>query len=231
VRRDVPDDGVGRRHRGAERDVIRGALREIDARIRSAHIEAMLAQAAKALENGGRDARIRAVAAALAGDTVRAETAFTLAAAVAFADDKIVQDEQKVLNLLAATRGIEHRRAAELFDSLEKVDDVLGADPKVDAADLLLVTTMRLNAPEDFERLVAMSPRADVQLLMRLYASFVRSGDQMRERPGTTPRSLSAARVAALRDFATGLASARLRLGHPAILGNRRRPPLRCCTK
>ena len=190
---------------GAERDVIRGALREMDPRIRSAHIEAMLSAAARRLDARGRDEHIRDLGAQLAGDPVRAEAAFMLAAAVAFADDKIVQDEKDVLNQLAAAFGIERTRASSLFDSLEQVDGMFGSDVSIDAGALVLHTAMRLNAPEDFERLAAMTDRADVKLLLRLYASFVRSGEEMRERAGTTPRSLSAASVGALKAFADAL--------------------------
>ena len=190
---------------GAERDVIRGALREMDARIRSVHVEAMLSAAARRLDARGRDGRIADLASQLADDPVRAEAAFMLAAAVAFADDKIVQDEKDVLNQLALAFRIDRGRASALFDSLERVDGMLGQDASIDAGDLLLHTAMRVSAPEDFERLAAMSQRADVKLLLRLYACFVRSGEEMRERAGTTPRSLSAARVAALKEFADAL--------------------------
>jgi len=190
---------------GAERDVIRGALREMDPRIRSTHVEAMLSAAARRLDERGRDGRIEDLAAQLANDPVRAEAAFMLAAAVAFADDKIVKSEKDVLNQLAAAFGIEHTRASALFDSLEQVDGLFGKDATIDAGALVLHTAMRVNAPEDFERLAAMTQRADVKLLLRLYASFARSGEEMRERAGTTPASLSAARVGALKALADKL--------------------------
>jgi eukaryotic-like serine/threonine-protein kinase len=190
---------------GAERDVIRGALREIDPRIRSVHVESMLSAAARRLEESGRDRRIRELASELLQDPVRAEAAFVLAAAVAFADDKIVQGEKEVLNQLSGALGIARERADQLFDSLEKIDELLANDAATDPGDLLLHTAMRVNAPEDFERLAAMSGRGEVKFLFRLYASFVRSGEEMRERANTTPRSLSAARIAALKGFADAL--------------------------
>jgi hypothetical protein len=165
----------------------------------------MLAAASRRLAEHGRHARIRELGSSLAGDAVRAEAAFVLAAAVAFADDKIVQSEKDVLDQLSAALGIAPERANELFNSLEQVDEMLAKDMTADPGVLLLHTAMRVNAPEDFERLAAMSPREDVKLLLRLYASFVRSGEDMRERAGTTPRSLSSARVAALKGFADAL--------------------------
>ncbi len=104
-----------------ERDVLRGAIRNLsqDA-VRTAHIEAMLVQSAKAVEEQGRDARLREVIASLQDDPARAEVAFVLAAAIAFADNAIADEENETLNLLAEGLGIDDSRANELLDSVEK---------------------------------------------------------------------------------------------------------------
>src|SRR5262249_32082485 len=65
-----------------ERDVIRGALRELDDRIRSRHVEAMVRDAHEALARDGWDARLASISERIGNDKVRAEAAILLAAAV-----------------------------------------------------------------------------------------------------------------------------------------------------
>ena len=188
---------------GAERDVIRGAMRELDARVRSVHVEAMLSDAAAALEAEGRDARLQHLGATLGEDPTRAEAAFQLAAAVAAADDVLAPEEKTLLRDLGGVLGIPAARARQLFDALEKVDDLVMHDAGIDATDVLLHAAMRVGAPEDFERLAATSRREDVALMLRLYASFMRSGEDLRDKgeQAGEPRSISAARVAALEEL------------------------------
>jgi hypothetical protein len=188
----------------AERDVVRGALRDLDERILSVHVEAMLADAAHRIASEGRDARMRAIAAELAGEPTRAEAAFLLAAAVAYADDRIVQGEKALLNDLATQFAIAPARANELFDSLESVDELLGRAPAADAMDTMLHAASRVVAPEDFERLAAMTNRTGVRIALRLYATFARSAEHMRDRGGT-PTSLSHARAAAMMALAESI--------------------------
>jgi tellurite resistance protein len=103
-----------------EREVLRGALRNLsEDTVRSEHIEAMLDQAAKQVTEQGRDARMREVVAALSGDSARAEVAFVLAAAIAFADNAIADEENEALNVLAQGLGIDDARANELLDNVE----------------------------------------------------------------------------------------------------------------
>ncbi len=191
---------------GAERDVIRGALRELDERVRSVHVEAMLAHAAAALASEGRARRVQMIAQEIGDDRARAEAAFLLAAAVAFADDTFVQQEKEVLNELSAALGIEAARANQLFDSLERIDDVLGRDMPADAIDVLLNAASRVAAPEDFERLAAQTNRDGVRLVLRIYATFVRSGEEMKDR-GAAPSALSTARVEALMNLVGAMPS------------------------
>jgi tellurite resistance protein len=103
-----------------EREVLKGALRNLSGdTIRSVYVEAMLDQAAKRVAEQGRDARLNDVVAQLRDDPTRAEVAFVLAAAVAFADNAIADEENETLNAFAEGLGIEDNRANELLDSVE----------------------------------------------------------------------------------------------------------------
>jgi tellurite resistance protein len=79
----------------------------------------MLDESAKKAAEEGRDARLRDVIATLHEDGARAEVAFVLAAAIAFADNAIADEENETLNSLAEGLGINESRANELLDSVE----------------------------------------------------------------------------------------------------------------
>ncbi len=194
---------------GAERDVIRGALRELDDRIRSRHVESLLSTAADALARDGWEARLTAVGAAIGDDPTRAEAAILLSAAVAYADGEIAPEENQVMGALMDALSVSPARTQELVASLERVDEVLQRDERVDAADIVIDAAMRLRTPEDFERLAATTDRPDVTLVLRLYAAFVRGGDDLLDRTAVPPRSVPTARVAALRAFCDGLPAER----------------------
>jgi tellurite resistance protein len=104
-----------------EREVLKGALRNLagDA-IRSTHIESMLEGATKRVADHGREVRLKEVVATLHEDKARAEVAFVLAAAIAFADNAIADEENETLNELAEGLGIDEARANELLDDVEK---------------------------------------------------------------------------------------------------------------
>jgi uncharacterized tellurite resistance protein B-like protein len=103
-----------------ERDVLKGALRNLSGdTVRSVHIEAMLDAAARGAAEEGREARLRNVIDHLHEDGARAEVAFVLAAAIAFADSAIADEENETLNLLAEGLGIDEKRADELLDNVE----------------------------------------------------------------------------------------------------------------
>jgi tellurite resistance protein len=103
-----------------EREVLKGALRNLSGdTVRTVHIEAMLDQSAKHVAEQGRDARLKEVVTRLHEDPARAEVAFVLAAAIAFADNAIADEENDVLNSLAEGLGIDEKRADELLDSVE----------------------------------------------------------------------------------------------------------------
>jgi tellurite resistance protein len=103
-----------------ERDVLKGALREItDDVVRGAHIEAMLDRSAAMLGREGRDARLAAVVSALRDDPVTAEVALVLAAAVALADGVVQTSERALLDAFAAGLGITPDRADALLGELD----------------------------------------------------------------------------------------------------------------
>jgi uncharacterized tellurite resistance protein B-like protein len=104
-----------------EREVLRGALRNLsDDQLRGAQIEALLDSAAKNVAEHGREGRMRDVILTLHDDRARAEVAFVLAAAIAFADNAIADEENETLNLLAEGLGIDEATATRLLDDVEE---------------------------------------------------------------------------------------------------------------
>lgn len=105
---------------GDEREVLKGALRNLSGdTIRSAHIEVMLDDAGKNVADHGRKARLEEIVVQLREDRARAEVAFVLAAAIAFADNAIADEENETLNELAEGLGIDEARANQLLDDVE----------------------------------------------------------------------------------------------------------------
>jgi uncharacterized tellurite resistance protein B-like protein len=103
-----------------ERDVLKGALRNLsEDQVHTAHIDAMLDASARAVAEDGRDSRLQAVIDHLRDDSARAEVAFVLAAAIAFADSAIADEENETLDRFAEGLGIDEARANELLDSVE----------------------------------------------------------------------------------------------------------------
>lgn len=104
-----------------EREVLKGALRNLSGdSIRGAQIEALLDNAGKNVADEGRETRMKAVVDALRDDRARAEVAFVLAAAIAFADNAIADEENETLNSFAEGLGIDEGRANALLDDVEK---------------------------------------------------------------------------------------------------------------
>ena len=103
-----------------EREVLKGALRNLSGdSIRTAHMESMLDKAGKSVADHGRDKRLSEVITALHEDRARAEVAFVLAAAIAFADNAIADEENETLNAMAEGLGIDEARANQLLDEVE----------------------------------------------------------------------------------------------------------------
>ncbi|MGC4090571.1 MAG: TerB family tellurite resistance protein [Polyangiaceae bacterium] len=103
-----------------ERDALRGALRGLcDGLLRSGTINVMLENFERRLQEHGRDERLREIAEELSEHASEAESAFTLAAAAALADDEVADEEQAFINQLAEWLGISAARAGEILDQLE----------------------------------------------------------------------------------------------------------------
>ena len=104
-----------------EREVLRGAVRGLsNDEIRSGTINVMLEKFDAELKEAGREARLEELADALKDDAPSAEGAFVLAAAVAYADDEITDDENALINELDERLGIADERANELLDALDE---------------------------------------------------------------------------------------------------------------
>ncbi len=103
-----------------EKEVLRGAMRELTAGVvRSAQIEQLAVGAAERIQKEGMEARLKAAAEALKGETLAAEAAFVLAAVMAFADEEVADEENEVLNDFADLLGLEDERANALLDELQ----------------------------------------------------------------------------------------------------------------
>lgn len=103
----------------AEFEVLRGAVRGLtDNAMRTAHIDKMMADCKKRLEQG-KAARLEAIAPILKEDPALTEAAFSLAAAIAFADSEIQDEENELINELAEALDIDGDRAEELLSQLE----------------------------------------------------------------------------------------------------------------
>ena len=104
-----------------ERQVLKGALRNLsDDQLRTVQIEGLMEAAAKNVAEQGREERLKQVILALQEDRARSEVTFVLAAAIAFADNAIADQENETLNELAEGLGIDEATATRLLDSVEE---------------------------------------------------------------------------------------------------------------
>ncbi len=107
-----------------EKDALRGAVRGLaDNLIRTGTINVMLETFATKLREHGRDARLQEIAEALSDSPHEAESAFSLAAAIALADDSVHDSENEFINQLAEWFGISATRAEEILDKLARDQD------------------------------------------------------------------------------------------------------------
>ena len=103
-----------------EKEVLRGAMRELTAGVvRSQQIEQMALETAQRLHDKGIPERLGAVAKVLKSSVVAAEAAFVLAAAMAFADEEVAEEENELLNDFADLLGLDEARSNELLDAFE----------------------------------------------------------------------------------------------------------------
>jgi len=104
-----------------EKDAVRGAIRGLaDNLIRTGTINVMLETFEQKLQEHGRDARLQEIAEALSDNPHEAEGAFSLAAAIALADDSVHDKENEFINQLADWFGISDERANHILDDLAR---------------------------------------------------------------------------------------------------------------
>jgi uncharacterized tellurite resistance protein B-like protein len=103
----------------SEREVLRGAVRGLtDGAVRTVHMDKLFEEC-KARSSEGVTARLAAIAPILHEDEALVEAAFSLSAAIAFADSDIKDEENELINQMAEAFGIEAERAEELLNLLE----------------------------------------------------------------------------------------------------------------
>lgn len=103
----------------SERDVLRGAVRGLtEHAVRTHHIEKLFDKCTE-LAKQGLEARLAAVAPILKQDPALSDAAFSLAAALAFADSEIEDSENEVINALAEVLELDDDRTSELLNQLE----------------------------------------------------------------------------------------------------------------
>lgn len=102
-----------------ERDVLRGAVRGLTQHgVRTAHIEKLFDRCGE-LAKQGRGTRLAAIAPTLKEDPALSEAAFSLAAALAFADSEIADSENELINEIADALELDAERAEQLLNQLE----------------------------------------------------------------------------------------------------------------
>jgi tellurite resistance protein len=102
-----------------EREVLRGAVRGLtDNAVRTAHIDKLMDEC-KVRAAEGRETRLKAISPILQEDPALVEAAFSLAAAIAFADSDISDEENELINDLAEVLGLDGERAEQLLNLLE----------------------------------------------------------------------------------------------------------------
>jgi tellurite resistance protein len=108
-----------------EKDALRGAVRGLaDNLIRTGSINVMLETFAGKLKEHGRELRLQEIADALSENPQEAEAAFSLAAAIALADDTVHESENEFINQLAEWFGISAKRADEILDELQQDQEI-----------------------------------------------------------------------------------------------------------
>jgi tellurite resistance protein len=111
-----------------EREVLAGAMRNLSGNVVDGDlVERLVTLAERNANREGREARLKSVVADLSKDPARAEVAFVLAAAIAFADNTIADEENETLDALAEGLGIDENRADDLLQAIEK--DLGGPPP------------------------------------------------------------------------------------------------------
>lgn len=97
-----------------EEAVLRGVARTLNSDLEDHQLTSLFERYAERLRRAGLDERIYSVTEALSLDKVTAESAYTLAATLAWANDDVSSEEEELLGDIAEKLGISGRRASEL---------------------------------------------------------------------------------------------------------------------
>lgn len=97
-----------------EEAVLRGVARTLNSELEDHQLTLLFERYAERLRRFGLDERIHTVTEALSLDKVTAESAYTLAATMAWANDDVSSEEEELLGDIAEKLGISGRRASEL---------------------------------------------------------------------------------------------------------------------
>ena len=99
-----------------EKAVIRGAMRTLAGDLLDdASFDGLLAACGERLQEQGVEARLQAIGQRICADRVERETGFSLAAAVALADQQVAAEETELLTSIAEWYGVSSRRSHELL--------------------------------------------------------------------------------------------------------------------
>ncbi len=101
----------------AERATLRGAIKTLtSATLGDDVLDDLLDGFEERLAEQGREARLHQIGALLCADPADAEIAFSLAAAVALADDRVDSEERRLVEDMAESFGISSKRAASILE-------------------------------------------------------------------------------------------------------------------
>ncbi len=103
-----------------EREALVAALEVLtDAQLRRAEIDAMLDRFQSNVARSGAEARLAQIGAVVCADRDDRETAFTLGAVIALADDRVDVRENRTLEWVQEYFGLSDRRVASLIDAID----------------------------------------------------------------------------------------------------------------
>jgi tellurite resistance protein len=103
-----------------EREALVAALQVLtDARLRRTEIDAMLDLFQSNVARSGAEARLAQIGAVVCADKDDRETAFTLGAVIALADDRVDVRENRILEWVQEYFGVSDRRVASLIDAID----------------------------------------------------------------------------------------------------------------
>jgi len=103
----------------SELDVIRGAINILtDGLLGSDSLDKIFKRCAEVAANHGVEQRLQHIGAHLSADKLDRETAFTLAAAVAIADNEVAEEEAELVRLIAEWYGISDSRCEEILQQI-----------------------------------------------------------------------------------------------------------------